>query len=65
MRCHFCHFASRFLIDGDHSLTARLVSMRQRMRLTGAFNHRIIDGAMGAKPLHEKKTLENPVRLLL
>jgi pyruvate dehydrogenase E2 component (dihydrolipoamide acetyltransferase) len=39
---------------------------RQRMRLTGSFDHRIIDGAMGAKFLQElKKILENPVQLLL
>jgi len=42
------------------------VTVRQRMRLTGAFDHRIIDGAMGAKFLQElKKILENPVQLLL
>jgi pyruvate dehydrogenase E2 component (dihydrolipoamide acetyltransferase) len=42
------------------------VTVRQRLRLTGAFDHRIIDGAMGAKFLQElKKILENPVQLLL
>ena len=42
------------------------ISVRQRIRLTGAFDHRIIDGAMGAKFLQElKKILENPVQLLL
>ena len=42
------------------------VVVRQRMRLTGAFDHRIIDGAMGAKFLQElKRILENPVQLLL
>jgi len=42
------------------------VVVRQRMRLTGSFDHRIIDGAMGAKFLQElKKILENPVQLLL
>jgi len=42
------------------------VAVRQRMRLTGSFDHRIIDGAMGAKFLQElKKILENPVQLLL
>ncbi len=42
------------------------VTVRQRMRLTGAFDHRIIDGAMGAKFLQDlKKILENPVQLLL
>ena len=42
------------------------VVVRQRLRLTGAFDHRIIDGAMGAKFLQElKKILENPVQLLL
>jgi pyruvate dehydrogenase E2 component (dihydrolipoamide acetyltransferase) len=42
------------------------VVVRQRMRLTGAFDHRIIDGAMGAKFLQDlKKILENPVQLLL
>jgi pyruvate dehydrogenase E2 component (dihydrolipoamide acetyltransferase) len=42
------------------------VAIRQRMRLTGSFDHRIIDGAMGAKFLQEvKKILENPVQLLL
>jgi pyruvate dehydrogenase E2 component (dihydrolipoamide acetyltransferase) len=42
------------------------VVVRQRMRLTGAFDHRIIDGAMGARFLQElKKILENPVQLLL
>ena len=42
------------------------ITVRQRMRLTGAFDHRIIDGAMGAKFLQElKKILENPVQLLL
>ena len=42
------------------------VTVRQRMRLTGAFDHRIIDGAMGARFLQElKKILENPVQLLL
>ncbi len=42
------------------------VAVRHRMRLTGAFDHRIIDGAMGARFLQElKKILENPVQLLL
>jgi pyruvate dehydrogenase E2 component (dihydrolipoamide acetyltransferase) len=42
------------------------ITVRQRMRLTGAFDHRIIDGAMGARFLQElKKILENPVQLLL
>ena len=42
------------------------VAVRQRMRLTGSFDHRIIDGAMGAKFLQEvKRILENPVQLLL
>ncbi len=42
------------------------VTVRQRMRLTGAFDHRIIDGSMGAKFLQDlKKILENPVQLLL
>lgn len=42
------------------------VAVRQRLRLTGAFDHRIIDGAMGARFLQElKKILENPVQLLL
>ena len=42
------------------------VVVRQPMRLTGAFDHRIIDGAIGAKFLQElKKILENPVQLLL
>jgi pyruvate dehydrogenase E2 component (dihydrolipoamide acetyltransferase) len=42
------------------------VVVRQRMRLTGSFDHRIIDGAMGARFLQElKKILENPVQLLL
>lgn len=42
------------------------IVVRKRMRLTGSFDHRIIDGAMGAKFLQElKKILENPVQLLL
>jgi len=42
------------------------IAVRHRMRLTGSFDHRIIDGAMGAKFLQEiKKILENPVQLLL
>ncbi|HEX7548479.1 MAG TPA: dihydrolipoamide acetyltransferase family protein [Candidatus Methylomirabilis sp.] len=42
------------------------IVIRQRMRLTGSFDHRIIDGAMGATFLQElKKILENPVQLLL
>jgi len=42
------------------------VAVRHRMRLTGSFDHRIIDGAMGARFLQElKKILENPVQLLL
>ena len=42
------------------------VVIRKRMRLTGSFDHRIIDGAMGAQFLQElKKILENPVQLLL
>jgi pyruvate dehydrogenase E2 component (dihydrolipoamide acetyltransferase) len=42
------------------------IVIRQRMRLTGSFDYRIIDGAMGAKFLQEvKKILENPVQLLL
>lgn len=42
------------------------IVIRHRMRLTGSFDHRIIDGAMGAKFLQEvKKILENPVQLLL
>jgi pyruvate dehydrogenase E2 component (dihydrolipoamide acetyltransferase) len=42
------------------------VVVRHRMRLTGSFDHRIIDGAMGAQFLQElKRILENPVQLLL
>jgi pyruvate dehydrogenase E2 component (dihydrolipoamide acetyltransferase) len=42
------------------------IVVRQRIRLTGSFDHRIIDGAMGARFLQElKKILENPVQLLL
>ena len=42
------------------------IVVRHRMRLTGSFDHRIIDGAMGAKFLQEvKKILENSVQLLL
>ena len=42
------------------------IVVRHRMRLTGSFDHRIIDGAMGAKFLQEvKKILENPVQVLL
>jgi len=42
------------------------ITVRQRMRLNGSFDHRIIDGAMGARFLQElKKILENPVQLLL
>jgi len=42
------------------------IAVRHRLRLTGAFDHRIIDGAMGAKFLQElKRILENPVQLLL
>jgi pyruvate dehydrogenase E2 component (dihydrolipoamide acetyltransferase) len=42
------------------------IAIRHRMRLTGSFDHRIIDGAMGAKFLQEvKRILENPVQLLL
>jgi pyruvate dehydrogenase E2 component (dihydrolipoamide acetyltransferase) len=42
------------------------IAVRQRMRLTGSFDHRIMDGAMGARFLQElKRILENPVQLLL
>jgi len=42
------------------------IVVRHRMRFTGSFDHRIIDGAMGAKFLQEvKRILENPVQLLL
>jgi pyruvate dehydrogenase E2 component (dihydrolipoamide acetyltransferase) len=42
------------------------VAVRHRLRLTGSFDHRIIDGAMGARFLQElKRILENPVQLLL
>ncbi len=42
------------------------IAVRPRMRLTASFDHRIIDGAMGAKFLQDlKKILENPVQLLL
>ncbi len=42
------------------------IVVRPRLRLTGAFDHRIIDGAMGARFLQElKRILENPVQLLL
>jgi pyruvate dehydrogenase E2 component (dihydrolipoamide acetyltransferase) len=42
------------------------VAVRPRLRLTGSFDHRIIDGAMGARFLQElKRILENPVQLLL
>ena len=51
--------------DKPVAMTGQVV-VRQRMRLTGSFDHRIIDGAMGAKFLQElKKILENPVQLLL
>jgi len=46
-------------------VTGQIV-IRPRLRLTGAFDHRIIDGAMGARFLQElKRILENPVQLLL
>ena len=46
-------------------VTGQIV-VRPRLRLTGAFDHRIIDGAMGARFLQElKRILENPVQLLL
>jgi pyruvate dehydrogenase E2 component (dihydrolipoamide acetyltransferase) len=42
------------------------IVVRHRLRLTGSFDHRIIDGATGARFLQElKKILENPVQLLL
>jgi pyruvate dehydrogenase E2 component (dihydrolipoamide acetyltransferase) len=42
------------------------IAVRPRLRLTGSFDHRIIDGAMGARFLQElKRILENPVQLLL
>ena len=42
------------------------IAVRKRMRLTGSFDHRIIDGAQGAAFLQGlKKILENPVQLLL
>jgi len=42
------------------------IAVRHRLRLTGSFDHRIIDGAMAAEFLQElKRILENPVQLLL
>ncbi len=42
------------------------IAIRHRLRLTGSFDHRIIDGAMGAEFLQGlKRILENPVQLLL
>ncbi|MFA5028130.1 MAG: dihydrolipoamide acetyltransferase family protein, partial [Candidatus Methylomirabilota bacterium] len=42
------------------------IAVRKRMRLTGSFDHRIIDGAQGAAFLQGlKKILENPIQLLL
>jgi pyruvate dehydrogenase E2 component (dihydrolipoamide acetyltransferase) len=53
------------IVEKPVMMTGQVV-VRQRMRLTGSFDHRIIDGATGAKFLQElKKILENPVQLLL
>lgn len=41
------------------------LEVRMRMKVTGSFDHRIIDGALGAEFMGVlKKYLENPVRLL-
>ncbi|MDX2065297.1 MAG: dihydrolipoamide acetyltransferase family protein [Fimbriimonadaceae bacterium] len=41
------------------------IEVRQRMNITGSFDHRALDGAVGAKFINLIKTyLENPTRLL-
>lgn len=41
------------------------LEVRMRMKVTGSFDHRIIDGALGAEFMGVlKKYLENPIRLL-
>lgn len=41
------------------------LEVRQRMNLTGSFDHRVVDGAVGAKFMNlVKELLENPTRLL-
>lgn len=41
------------------------LEVRQRMNLTGSFDHRVVDGAVGAKFMNTvKDLLENPTRLL-
>jgi len=53
-------------IEEKPAVVGGQIAIRQRLLLTGSFDHRIIDGAMGAQFLQEvKKVLENPVQLLL
>ena len=53
-------------IEEKPAVVGGQIAIRQRLLLTGSFDHRIIDGAMGAQFLQElKKILENPVQLLL
>ena len=41
------------------------IEVRSRMNITGSFDHRVADGAVGAKFVNAVKTyLENPTRLL-
>jgi pyruvate dehydrogenase E2 component (dihydrolipoamide acetyltransferase) len=41
------------------------VQIRQRMNITGSFDHRVVDGAVGAKFMNVVRAyLENPTRLL-
>jgi pyruvate dehydrogenase E2 component (dihydrolipoamide acetyltransferase) len=41
------------------------IEARWRMNITGSFDHRVVDGAIGAKFMNlVKNGLENPTRLL-
>ena len=48
------------VVVGDDEL-----EIRERMNITGSFDHRVVDGALGAKFVNVLRSyLENPTRLL-
>lgn len=60
-----CILAVGAIIEKPVSIN-RKVKIRDIMNLTASFDHRVIDGAVGAAFLHEvKKILENPQLLVL
>lgn len=56
--------ASRKVVPSDTEEDA--VEIRTLMRITGSFDHRVVDGAIGARFMNVLRDyLQNPIRLIV